>query len=213
MLIGIVDYYPLFLKGSYDGLRENGNDRYLALFNLGKKDNIIFEQYDKKNHKKYNLIIFKNEPSIKDIFPVILRNIFKKKINIFYLADETPLSRKRLSLLIPFLYEKIIINSFISNTSMKKRNHYFFTQPHIPRKEEIVNNKNFILKSKRKNLFCFVGTNLLCISDKGTYKFRNKILCKLSKFKNFSVYGRRWDQPVIPIDFPFMAIINRLPQI
>ena len=26
MLIAIVDYYPLFLKGSFDGLRENGND-------------------------------------------------------------------------------------------------------------------------------------------------------------------------------------------
>ena len=39
MLIAIVDYYPLFLKGSFDGLRENGNDRYLALYNLGKNQN------------------------------------------------------------------------------------------------------------------------------------------------------------------------------
>ena len=211
MLIAIVDYYPLFLKGSFDGLRENGNDRYLALYNLGKNQNITFEKYDKKNHKKYKLIIFKNEPRIQNIIPIILRNIFKKKINIFYLADETPISRKRLSLLIPFLYKKIIINSFTSNKSMIKRNYYFYTQPHIPRKELIVANKNFILKSNRNNLLCFVGTNLLSISNKGSYKFRNRILYELSKFKKFSLYGRRWDEAIIPLDFPFMAIVNRLP--
>ena len=213
MLICIIDYYPLFFEGSFDGLRENGNDRYLALYNLGKNQNIIFEKYDKKNHKKYKLIIFKNEPNILNIIPIILRNIFNKKINIFYLADETPISRKRLSLLIPFLYKKIIINSFIGKKSMIKENYYFCTQPHIPRKEEIVTKKKFILKSNRNNLICFVGTNLLSISNKGSYKFRNRILYELSKFKKFSLYGRRWDHAVIPIDFPFMAIVNRLPLI
>tara|TARA_Y100000589_G_C27192085_1_gene645210 strand:+ start:507 stop:1553 length:1047 start_codon:yes stop_codon:yes gene_type:complete len=213
MLVGLVDYFQIYLKGSSDGSRENGNDRYLTLFELGKSQDIIFDEYDKKKHDKYNLIIFKNEPRIQNIISILLRNIFKKKINIFYLADETPLSRKRISILIPFLYKRILINTFENNNSRKNFNHYFYTQPHIPRKEEIIKNKNFILKNNRKNLFCFVGSNVLSISDKGSYKFRHKILNGLSKFRNFSLYGRKWDQAVIPIDFPLLAIINRLPKI
>ena len=213
MLVGLVDYFPIFLNGSSDGSRENGNDRYLALFELGKCQDIFFEEYDKNNHENYNLIIFKNEPRIQDIISITLKNIFKKKINIFYLADETPLSRKRISILIPFLYKKILINTFEDNKLRKNFNHIFYTQPHIPRKEEIINNKDFILNKNRKNLFCFIGSNVLSISNKGSYKFRHKILDGLSKFRNFSLYGRKWDQAVIPIDFPLLAIINRLPPI
>ena len=210
MLVGLVDYFPIFLNGSSDGSRENGNDRYLTLFEIGKCQDIFFEGYDKNKHDKYDLIIFKNEPRIQDIISIVLRNIYKKKINIFYLADETPLSRKRISILIPFLYKRILINTFENNKTRKNFNHYFYTQPHIPSREKIINNKDFILNKKRKNLFCFVGSNVLSISDKGSYKFRHKILNGLSKFSNFSLYGRKWDQAVIPIDFPLLAVINRL---
>ena len=60
MLVGLVDYFQIYIKGSSDGSRENGNDRYLTLFELGKCQDIIFDEYDKKKHDKYSLIIFKN---------------------------------------------------------------------------------------------------------------------------------------------------------
>ncbi len=211
LLIGINDYFPFYLEGASDGLRENGNLRFLELYNLGKKNNIIFEAYNKNKHKKYDLVFFINEPRILSILNFLIRNLFTKKIDIFYMADETPLSRRRFSLVFPKIYKRVLINCICSNKVNKKPNYFFYTQASIPNKQKIIKNKNFILKNYRKKLLCYVGSNILSLSNKGSYRFRNKLLRGLSKFKNFSLYGRRWNESVIPVDFPLIAVVNRIP--
>ena len=210
-LIGINDYFPFHLEGASDGLRENGNLRFLELYNLGKKNNIIFEAYNKNNHKNYDLVFFINEPRIFSIVNFLRRSLFLKKIDIFYMADETPISRKRISLLFPKIYKKILINCIRSNKSKKGSKYFFYTQASIPDKDEIIKNKNFILKKNRRKLLCYVGSNILSLSNKGSYKFRNNLLRGLSKFDNFSLYGKKWNQSVIPVDFPLVAMVNRIP--
>ena len=211
MLIGIISYYKINFKDSSDGLRENGNIKFIELIKSGKKNNIIFERYLKNNHKKYDLLLILNEPRTQSLIKIILRNLFIKKVNIFYMSEETPLSRKRLSLLIPFIYKKILINSIKSDRLKMKNKYFLFTEANIPEKESIKEKKDLILKSNRKKLICYVGGNILCLSKKGSYKFRNNLVRALSQNKKFSLYGRRWDEVIIPIDFPFIALVNRLP--
>lgn len=211
MLIGIISYFPTKFEGANDGLRENGNLRFLELLKIGKKNNIIFEQYINKRHKKYDLILCTNEPRLNSLLELLIRNILIKKINIFYMADETPLGRKRYSLLFPFIYKRILINCLKSERLTRNKKFVLYTSASIPDKSTIEERKALILKSHRKKLLCYVGGNILSLSNKGSYKFRNKLIRGLSKNKNFSLYGRKWDQGVIPIDFPLIAIINRIP--
>lgn len=211
LLVGINDYFPFYLEGASDGLRENGNLRFLELYNLGKKNNIIFEAYNKNKHEKYDLVFFINEPRVLSIINFLIRNLFKKKIGIYYMADETPISRRRISLIFPKIYKKILVNCISSNKLRKKSNYFFYTQASIPDKAEIIKNKKFILKNNRKKLLCYVGSNIISLSNKGSYRFRNNLLRGLSKFKNFSLYGRKWNQSVIPVDFPLIAVVNRIP--
>ena len=210
MLIGIIDYYTLYFKSNSDEIREDGNLRLLELYNLGKTKNIFFEKYNRDNHAKYNLVIFANEPRIIPIILFTLRNLFIKKIDIFYMGDETPICRPRRSLVIPKFYKKILINSIGSKKLEKKKNYFLYTSASIPSKETIIKKKEFILKNNRNKLLCYVGSNILCLSNKGTYKFRNNIVRALCKFKNFSLYGKDWDKEVIPIDFPLYALIIKI---
>ena len=142
MLVGIKDYFPLNLSGESDGLRENGNLELLELIKKGKEKNIIFEIYDKKKHFRYDRVIFFNEQRITTILNFLLRNLFIKKIDLFYVADETPISRPRYSLLFPIIYKKILINCIGSKKLSKKRNYILFTSASIPDKDEIIKNKN-----------------------------------------------------------------------
>lgn len=211
MHIGIISYYKLNFKSSGDGLRENGNIKFLELLKAGKENNILFEKYVMKNHKKYDLILILNEPRIYLLFAVLLRNLLIKNINIFYMSEETPIGRKRLSLLIPIIYRKILINSIKSENLSKKNKYFLYTEANIPEKSKIKENKKFILKGNRKKLLCYVGGNILSLSNKGTYKFRNNLVRQLSKYEQFSLYGRGWNQAALPIDLPLIAIVNRIP--
>ena len=208
MLIGILDYYPINFLNSDDGLREDGNLRFLELYKKGKENNIIFEKYNKSNHRNYDLIFFQNEPRIHNIIAVLFRNIIIRKIDIYYMADETPIARKRLSLIFPKIYKKILINTIKGNIANKKSKYFLYRSASIPEKEKILARRNFILK-KRNRLFCYVGSNKLFLNKKGTYLFRNKILQALTKYKEFSLYGKNWDQTVLPIDLPFYQLIIR----
>lgn len=209
MLVGLKDYFPINLEGESDGVRENGNLELLELIKKGKEKNVFFEIYKKNMHKKYDLVIFCNEQRINDLIGFLFRNLFIKKIKLFYMADETPIGRRRYSLLFPKIYNKILINS-IDDTNFTKKNKYIiYTSASIPDKDKIIKNKNIILK-KRENLLCYIGANKLCINKKGTYIFRNNFIRLLSKNKNFSLYGKHWGEGTIPIDFPFIALIIRI---
>lgn len=210
MLIGIKDYYPLNFTSESDGLVENGNLRFLELWEKGKNRGIYFEEYNKKRHNNYELVILANEPRLNIVIPILIRNIFLKKKNIFYMGDETPISRPRNSLRFPFIYKKILINTIGNKKLRRKPNYFLYTSASIPDKDILIKNKNFILKGERKKLLCYVGSNKLCISNKGSYRFRNRLLQGLSKNKNFSLFGYKWDETVIPIDFPFIFLVNRL---
>ena len=209
MLVGLKDFYQLNLEDQSDGLRENGNRFILELIKKGKEKKVFFEIYQKHMHKKYDLVIFMNEQKINVIIEFLFRNLFVKKVKLFYLADETPLARKRYSLLFPQIYNKILINSIGCKKLSKKNNYVIYTRGQIPDKDEIIKNKHIILKN-RKSLLCYIGSNKLCISKKGTYVFRNNFLRLLSKYKNFSLYGTDWGKSIIPIDFPFIAFIIRI---
>ena len=209
MLVALKDYYPIYLEGESDGIRENGNLELIELIKKGKEKNIYFEIYNKKMHKKYDLVIFCNEQRLNVIIGFLLRNLFVKKIKLFYMADETPISRPRYSLIFPQIYNKILINSIDFEKYNGKDNYIIYTSASIPDKKEILKNKNIILKN-RKNLLCYIGANKLCLNKKSTYIFRNKFIRLLSKHKNFSLYGKFWDEVKIPIDFPFLSVVIRI---
>jgi hypothetical protein len=124
MLIGIKDYYPLNFTSESDGLVENGNLRFLELWEEGKNRGIYFEEYNKNNHNNYELIILANEPRFTSVISILIRNIFLKKINLFYMGDETPISRPRNSLIFYIIYKKILINT-IGNKRLRRKPNYF----------------------------------------------------------------------------------------
>ena len=149
MLVGLKDYFPINLEGESDGVRENGNLELLELIKKGKEKNVFFEIYKKNMHKKYDLVIFCNEQRINDLIGFLFRNLFIKKIKLFYMADETPIGRRRYSLLFPKIYNKILINS-IDDTNFTKKNKYIiYTSASIPDKDKIIKNKNIILKKEK----------------------------------------------------------------
>ena len=51
MLIGLLDYYPIYLKGASDGLKEFGNLRFLELYKEGEKN----EMFCKVDSNKYEI--------------------------------------------------------------------------------------------------------------------------------------------------------------
>ena len=57
MFVGLISYYKLSFDGEHDGLRENGNLRFLEFYKVAKEKNIEFELYQSSKHSYYDLIL------------------------------------------------------------------------------------------------------------------------------------------------------------
>ena len=77
-------------------------------------------------------------------FRFLIRNLFIKKTKLFYMADETPIGRRRYSLLFPQIYNKILINTINGKKLSKKKKYVFYTSASIPDKDEIIKNKKIL---------------------------------------------------------------------
>ena len=54
MLIGIISYFPTKFEGANDGLRENGNLRFLELLKIGKMLTPLIELSLERDRKTWN---------------------------------------------------------------------------------------------------------------------------------------------------------------
>lgn len=213
MRVGIISYYDYdeFLKPNKKALiLENWHKAWKVVFNLSEKNNIKITKYYSNDHSKYDKLIFLEIPRINDLLKVLFLNLFKKKVPTILLVNETFLGRARYMLRIPFLFNKVLINS---EDKIKRFMSYkvdTFSYPSLPKKEKILENKSSILNLKRKNKLVFIGSFKMALSKHGTYIYRYDLVKKLAKKPNyFELYGNGWDKTPLPFDIIGIAIVIR----
>ena len=212
MNIAFINYYSgksINLSAS-DGSRENGNLRFLELLKELDKEKINYEIYNKKNHNNYNLIIFFEIPNLLKLIFVKIKNI-SKKTPLILIIEETSVARSRNPLIIPFLFNEVLLNSENKNFRFKNYKTSIFSLGSLPSREEIISNKDQILNSNRLKKLVYIGTNKTALNKNSSYQFRTKIIKKISTYKNiFTLFGKGWDQRQIPMDFPFVYIFYKI---
>lgn len=193
-----------------DGTRENGNRRFVEFLKELKKENIDCELYNKNNIKTYDLIIFCEIPNILRLFIFKIRNVFYKK-KVILLIEESPVARPRHILLIPRLFDEVLLNSEIKGFKFRNYKTTCFSLASLPNKREIIKQKKFILNEERVNKVLYIGANKSALNKKSSYKTRIKFVRILSKYKDFfCLYGQNWERRQIPMDLPFLNIISKL---
>ena len=109
---------------------------------------------------------------------------------------------------IPFLFNKVLINS---EDKIKKFMSYKvndFSYPTLPKKEVILKNKSLILNSNRINKLVFIGSFKIALSKHGSYVYRYKLIKELLKYSNlFELYGFGWNTTPLPFDIVGIAFI------
>lgn len=209
MRIGILSYYTPRMKTGSDGTRENGNLRWMEFYKTAKERNILYELYDKRNHKNYDLIIIRDIPKIYLLSKILINNFFKKKVPLLLLIEETPIARNRFLLKFEWLFNKICIAT--SDHSHKRKNNRYSTFFHssLPNKDQLlISDKDFI-NQKRNKFLCYVSRKKSSINKLSTYKKRNSLITELMSFDEFDLYGSGWDKFSIPMDLPLIALILR----
>ncbi|WP_080726895.1 MULTISPECIES: glycosyltransferase family 10 domain-containing protein [Prochlorococcus] len=223
MLIGISSYYgevnfkdnekqaeDLRVFNAKKELREIGSRRGLEFFKECEKSDVNLENYNKKNHFKYDLIIFWDIPNLINLLKINLRNIIFKKRTILIIED-TPVARSRNLLIIPFLFHKIIINTIDSNFKFRNYKTSTFTLPTLPSVNEIKEMKSFISNSKRKKKINYIASNKSALNKNSSFLFRERIVKDLNLYESkiFDLYGNGWERRQIPMDMPLIFLIVR----
>ena len=114
MRVGIISYYDYdqYLKPNKKfKIYENWHKVWEEVFNLSNENNIKLINYKHCNHSSYDKLIFLEIPRINQLLKVLFLNVFKKRIFTILLINETFLGRARYMLRIPFLFNKVLINS------------------------------------------------------------------------------------------------------
>ena len=114
MKVGIISYfdYDLYIKPKRNlKIYENWNKVWEDVFKLSEKNNIHLIKYNSKKHKEYQRIIFVEIPRVSELIKVLYLNLLKKRIYTILIINETFLGRARYMLRIPFLFNKVLINS------------------------------------------------------------------------------------------------------
>ncbi|KGG00312.1 putative fucosyl transferase [Prochlorococcus marinus str. MIT 9314] len=222
MLIGISSYYG---EANFKDMEKQSEDyrvfndglritevsrRGLEFFKECKKSAIYLENYNKENHSRYDLIIFWDIPNLINLFKIKFRNIIFKTRTILIIED-TPVARSRNLLMIPFLFQKIILNTIDSNYKFRNYKTSTFTLPTLPSVKEIKDMKSFINNSKRKKKINFIASNKNALNKNSSFLFREKIVKDLNLYegKIFDLYGKGWERRQIPMDMPLIFIILR----
>ena len=214
MKVGIISYFnydEYIEKIDKTKIYENWNKAWDEVFRLAKINKIELVKYNSKKHKTYEKLIFIEIPRINELLKVLIANLFKKKVYTILIINETFLGRGRYMLRIPFLFNKVLMNS---EEKIKKFMSYkikTFSYPSIPSKEIIQGKKSEILNANRKNKLVFISSFKMAISKHGSYKFRYKLVKDLLRYKDFfNLYGYGWDRVPLPFDVLGIAFIIRV---
>ncbi len=212
MNIAFVSYYnpqSINLSAS-DGSRENGNLRFLEVLSELDKEKINYEIYKKQNHNIYDLIIFWEVPNLFTLFALKFNNI-SRKIPFILIIEETSIARSRNPLIIPGLFNEILLNT--ENKSFKFRNYKTstFSLGSLPSRDEIIMNRDQILNQNREKKIIYIGGNKSALNNNSSYRFRSEIIRKISQYKDiFVLFGKGWNRRQIPMDFPLIYLIYKI---
>ena len=210
MNVGIVSYYKISFITESEGkfYRENGNRRWLQFYEYLASENSQIEFYKSKNHNKYDVILIREIPRFENILKLKLNNIFKKKIPLILLLEESPLARSRNSLLIRGIYDEIYVASNQKNYKFKNYKTKNFLYGNIPDINEIKSTKDLFTAENRKKLLCYISRNRASINPQSTYGKRYKLVRNLNHAHDskFDLYGFGWNKFAMPMDLPFIAI-------
>ena len=213
MRVGIISYYDYdeYIKPKKKlKIYENWHKAWEEVFNLSDENNIELKNYQSNEHYIYDKLIFLEIPRINDLIKILFLNLLKKRIYTILIINETFLGRPRYMLRIPFLFNKVLINS---EEQIKKFMNYkveTFSYPSLPKRNLVLKEKSLILNSKRKNKLIFIGSFKMALSKHGSYIYRYKLVKELLKYsKFFELYGYGWNKTPLPFDIVGIAIIVR----
>ncbi len=214
MNVGIISYFDYdqyIIPKKKLKIYENWNKAWEEVFKLSKQNNINLTKYNRIYHKHYDKIIFVEIPRISELIKVLYLNLFKRKVYTILIINETFLGRARYMLRVPFLFNKILINSEENINKVMSYKVKTFSYPSLPSKDIIKNKKSVILNSNRKNKLVFISSFKIALSSHGTYKYRYNLVKNLLAYKKFFVlYGFGWNQVPLPFDIIGIAIIKRI---
>ena len=213
MRVGIISYYDYdqYIKPKKKlKIYENWHKAWEEVFNQSNLNNINLNKYQSKEHKNYDKLVFLEIPRINELIKILLLNFFKKRIFTILIINETFLGRPRYLLKIPFLFNKILINSEDKIKNFMSYEVDTFSYPTLPNQESILENKSLILNSNRKNKLVFIGSFKMALSKHGSYVYRYELVKELLKFpKYFELYGYGWNKTPLPFNILGIAIIIR----
>ena len=213
MRVGIISYYEYdqYVKPKKKlKIYENWHKAWEEVFNYSNKKNIKLKKYQSYEHDSFDKIIFLEIPRINELLKVLLLNFFKKRIFTILIINETFLGRARYMLKIPFLFNKVLINSDDKIKNFMSYKVYDFCYPTLPKKEVIWKNKSIILNSHRINKLVFIGSFKIALSKHGSYVYRYKLIKELLKYSNlFELYGFGWNKTPLPFNILGIAIIKK----
>ncbi len=214
MRVAIISYYDYDQYLRQDKklkIYENWHNVWEEVFNLSKKNNIKLTKYNARDHKNYDKLIFLEIPRINDLIKVLYLNLLKKRVPSILIINETFLGRARYMLRVPFLFNKVLINS---EENIKKFMAYkvsSFSYPSVPNIDKILNKKSQILNVRRKKKLVFISSFKMALNNNGSYIYRYKLVKELLKNPNyFDLYGYGWDKTPLPFDVIGIAIILRI---
>ena len=188
MKVGIISYfdYDLYIKARKKlKIYEGWNKAWEEVFKLSFKNNINLEKYTQKNHENYEKIIFVEIPRITDLLKVLFSNLLKRKVYTILIINETFLGRARYMLRIPFLFDKVFVNSEDNINQYMSYKISTFSYPSIPSRNIIKTKKSAILSPKRKNKLVFISSFKVALSKHGSYIFRYKLVREFLVHKKF----------------------------
>ena len=214
MRVGIISYYDYDKYLSTDKkllIYENWHNVWKDFFKLSKKNNIKITKYKSKDHLSYDKLVFLEIPRINDLLKVLYLNLVKKKIYSILIINETFLGRARYMLNIPFLFNKLLINSEENIKTFMAYKVKTFSYPSIPNKNKIKENESIILNPNRKKKLVFISSFKIALSKHGSYIYRYDLVKNLLKKSSiFDLYGYGWDKTPLPFDILGIAIILRI---
>ena len=213
MRVGIISYYDYdqYIKPKKKlKIYENWHKAWEEVFNQSNLNNINLNKYQSREHKSYDKLVFIEIPRVNELLKILLLNFLKKRIFTILIINETFLGRPRYLLKIPFLFNKILINSEDKIRNFMSYEVDTFSYPTLPNQESILENKSLILNSNRKNKIVFIGSFKMALSKHGSYVYRYELVKELLKYpKYFEIYGYGWNKTPLPFNILGIAIIIR----
>ena len=213
MRVGIISYYDYdqYIKPKNKfKIYENWHKAWEEVFKLSGENNIKLKNYQSIEHDSYDKLIFLEIPRINDLIKILFLNLFKKRIYTILIINETFLGRPRYMLRIPFLFNKVLINSEEQIKNFMNYKVETFSYPSLPKRNLLLKEKSVILNSQRKNKIIFIGSFKIALSKHGSYIYRYKLIKELLKYsKFFKLYGYGWNKTPLPFDIIGIAIIVR----